>query len=130
VSVDYDDYKYTLVNDPIFGWSCEPFDSRLEPKLFEEIIAALRVHPSSGAYGMFLFDVIFYFYYISDYREKEKHKNQVQEAMRDAIAYFQSIFDYGVSFTIRTTTRTNSDDVGQTVKSESQESHNYNNHNS
>jgi len=64
---EYDDFKYTLLNDAIFVRSCEALESRVEPTSAQDIMAALRLHPSSGAYGMSLFDEIICYSFISDY---------------------------------------------------------------
>jgi len=58
--IHYDEYKYTLLNDPTFVRSWKTFDSRVDHTSSNAILVVLIVHPSLGAYIMFLFDVIVY----------------------------------------------------------------------
>jgi len=112
-----DKYIYTLVNDPIMVRYCWSFDSRVEPKAYEDILMALRLHPLFGTYGLSSFDEIVRPFFIFDYQDHDGYEIhfQIQEAKKDAIAYFQFIFDYGVLFTVEPTTRMNSVDIRQTV---------------
>jgi len=61
--MDYDEYKYDLIHDQVFVRSCEAFDSRVEPTSIQDILAALRMHPSSGEYRMVLFDEAVYSFF-------------------------------------------------------------------
>ena len=79
--MDYDEYKYDLIHDQVFVRSCEAFDSRVEPTSTQDIFAALIMHPSSGEYGMVLFDEAVYSFFNSDYQEQEGHEQKIQEAM-------------------------------------------------
>jgi len=91
---EYDDFKYNLLNDPIFVRSCEAFDKRVEPTSAQDIMATLRLHPDSSSYGMSMFDEIVYYSFISDYREQEKNENRFQEPKGVAIGHFHSMSVY------------------------------------
>jgi len=54
--LDYDEYKYNLLNDPAFARRCATFEKRVKPTSTQDILVALRMHPSSGEHGMSLFD--------------------------------------------------------------------------
>jgi len=49
----------------------------VEPTSALNILAAMRMHPSSGEYGMSLFDEIVNSFFISDYQEQEGHENKI-----------------------------------------------------
>jgi len=68
--MDYDEYKYSLLNDPTFARSFETFDERVEPTTTQDILVALRIHPSSGHHGMSLFDELVYTSFVSDYQDE------------------------------------------------------------
>jgi len=68
--MEYDEYKYNLLNDPNFLRSSNTFDSRVEPTLTQDIFVALIMHPFSGDRGMSLFDELVYTSYLSDYHEE------------------------------------------------------------
>jgi len=68
-----------------------------EPRSTQNTLVALRMHPSSGEYGMSLFDELVYTSLISDYQEEEEEEegglNQIQPVLRDTAVHLQSISD-------------------------------------
>jgi len=94
--LEFDEYKYNLLNDPVFASRCDTFDSRVEPRSIQDILVALRMHPSSGDHGMSLFDKLIYTSLFSDYQEEEEEEglNQIQPVLRDATVHLQFISDY------------------------------------
>jgi len=70
--MDDDEYKYNLLNDPTFASSCDTFDKRVEPTSTQDILVALRMHPSSSDHGMCLFDELVYTSFFSDNLEEER----------------------------------------------------------
>jgi len=70
--MDYDEYKYNLLNDPTFASCCNTFDKRVETTSTQDILVALRMHPSSGDHGISLFDKLIYTFLFSDYQEEKE----------------------------------------------------------
>jgi len=97
--MNYDEYKYDLIHDQVFVRSRKTFDSWVWPTSTQDILAALRMHPSSGEYGMVLF--------ISDYQKQEGREKKIQEAMRVSVDHLQIISEYIITPHIETTTTKN-----------------------
>jgi len=94
--IDYDQYKYSLLNDPTIASDCDTFDKRVEPTSTQDILIALRMHPSSGDHGMSLFDELVYttFFFLDKDKDKEGGLNQIEPVLRDAKVHLRSISDY------------------------------------
>jgi len=71
------------------------------------------MHPSSGEYGLSLFDEVIYSYFIFDNQEQEGNENRIQGAMRQAVDHPQYISDYNITSAIATTTKNNHNNLSK-----------------
>ena len=104
--MEYDVYKYNLLNNPNFLRRCNTFNSRDEPTSTQDILVALIMHPLSGGRGISLFDELVYTSYLSEYHEEveEGELNQIQPILKDAVIHLQSISAFTTTSSTGTTT--------------------------